>query len=328
MNTNILVTQVKRELWENKVSFINAPVIISLLVIALSLFISIFLTNYTHSNARDFTYTFSIGSSDDNQPQTPVSPEIVDQSKNEPEKFNLLSSIEKDPTAFNGFILGVMYANCALLCVVFSVVLGVYSLRCLFDDRKNKDILFWRSMPVSETANVLVKLLMVLVIAPVIVLILNAVVTLITFFISLIYFSFQGIAVSYLVSSAVKGGAFYIPFQILYELMFSLLMLMPVIGFSFFASAFAKKTPFFTFASPLILIIVDRILNAAFGISTGIFDLLATYGHAISNTRAAFILQQSFTFESSMIFPLLVCIAIGAVFIAGAIWLRNNRYEI
>ena len=33
MNSKIVVTQVRRELWENKVSFIDTPVIISLLVI-------------------------------------------------------------------------------------------------------------------------------------------------------------------------------------------------------------------------------------------------------------------------------------------------------
>ncbi|RYY76866.1 MAG: hypothetical protein EOO52_05060 [Gammaproteobacteria bacterium] len=328
MNSKMLVTQVKRELWENRVSFINTPVIISLLVITLALSVNILLTNYAHGDAKDFHFSFGSSSSDDSQSQNPAPPDLANPLKTDLKKFNIITSVASDPAAFNGFILGIMYSNCVLLFLVFSVVLGVYALRCLFDDRKNKDILFWRSMPVSETTNVLVKLVMVLVIAPVIILILNVAVTLIAFLISLIFLAFHDIGVGYLVSSVVKGGALYIPFQILFELIFSLLMLMPVIGFAFFASAFAKKTPFFTFASPLILLAVDQILHVAFGIRTGIFDLLAVYGRAISNTRAAFVLQESFTFQSSMILPLVICIGIGAAFIAGAIWLRNNRYEI
>ena len=328
MNSKTLVTQVKREFWENKVSFINMPVILSLLVVVLALGTSIFLANYTNGEVKDFHYSFGYDSTDDKQSQTQILSDVGDQIKNEPKKFNLITSVASDPTAFNGFILGVMYANCALLFFVFSVVLATYSLRCLFDDRKNKDILFWRSMPVSETANVIVKLVMLLVFAPIIVLILNILVTLITFFLSLIFLAFHGVGVGYLVSSVVRGGALYIPFQILYELIFSLLMLMPVIGFAFFASAFAKKTPFFTFVSPLILVFADKIFNTVFGINLGVIDLLIIYGRAIANTRAAFILQESFTFQSSMIFPFIVCIGIGAAFIAGAIWLRNNRYEI
>ena len=88
------------------------------------------------------------------------------------------------------------------------------------------------------------------------------------------------------------------------------------------------KTPFFTFVSPLVLVLADKILNAALGINIGIIDLLAVYGRAIANVRAAFVLQESFTLHLPMILPLIICIGVGALFITGAIWLRNNRYEI
>ena len=327
MNSKVVVTQIKRELWENKVSFVNTPLIISLLVLALALGMTLYMTKFSHGTIADFHYSF-VNSADNTQLQTPPPVEVVDQSKNEPKKFNVITSVASDPTAFNGFILGVMYTNCVLLFLIFSIVLGTYSLRCLFDDRKNRDILFWRSMPVSETTNVLVKLTMLLLVVPIIILILNFIVTVITFFAGLIFLGFSGIGLSYLLSSAVKGGSFYIPFQIFYELIFSLLMLMPVIGFAFFASAFARKTPFFTFASPLVLVLADKIFNAVFGINIGVIDMFAVYGRAINNTKAAFILQQSFVFHSSMILPLVVCIGIGALFIGCAIWMRNNRYEI
>ena len=80
MNAKILLTQVKRELWENKVSFVNTPLIITLLVIVFSLGISILMTNYAHTNAKEFTYTFSFGS-DDKQSQTLTVPDVADPSK-------------------------------------------------------------------------------------------------------------------------------------------------------------------------------------------------------------------------------------------------------
>ena len=103
---------------------------------------------------------------------------------------------------------------------------------------------------------------------------------------------------------------------------------MPIIGFAFLASAFAKKTPFFTFASPAILLLTDKILNSMFGINIGVIDALSIYARALVNVKEAFILQQLFIFNSSMILPLFACLSVGALFIAGAIWLRNNRYEI
>ena len=328
MNSKIVVTQVRRELWENKVSFINVPVIISLLVILFTIIGTFYSNNVVYRYAEAFhgsestsehTASFEAGSSNS---------VVIDQQKSELKKNNLISEIVKDEEAFNGYVLSVMYVNCVLLFLVFSIVLGTYALRCLFDDRKNKDILFWRSMPVSETTNVLVKLGTLILIAPAIILVLNFIVTLAAFLIGLVFCGINGVGPAYLISSAVKGGSFYIPFQIFYELVFSLLMLLPVIGFAFFASALAKKTPFFTFASPLILIVVELILSKAFGITLGIIDLFTAYGSAISQARAAFVLKESFVFQSFMIAPLVICVSIGAAFIAGAIWLRNNRYEI
>jgi ABC-2 type transport system permease protein len=328
MNSKTLVTQVKRELWENKVSFINTPIIISLLVILLTVVGTFYSNKMIYRYSETFQGAESTAEGNASSEVASSNSRVIGQSKSEPEKNSLINEIAKDKEAFNGYVLSVMYANCILLFLVFSIVLGTYALRCLFDDRKNKDILFWRSMPVSETTNVFVKLSMLLLVAPAIILVLNFIVTLTALLIGLVFFGANGVELGYLISSAIKGGAFYIPFQIFYELVFSLLMLLPIIGFAFFASAFAKKTPFFTFASPLVLIIAELILSKVFGISFGVVDLLSAYGGVISQARSAFVLQESFAFQPSMIFPLVVCIGVGATFIAGAIWLRNNRYEI
>jgi ABC-2 type transport system permease protein len=329
---NLYVTQVKRELWENKVSFIYTPVLISILILAMAICAALYSKGVVDGSGVHFNFTsgnvpLEAGVTTSNGAPTIGAHQSGDNKKVD-EHFDIKSSIMKDSSSFNGMVMGVMYANCAMLYLVFSIVMSAYSLRCLFDDRKNKDILFWRSMPVSETTNVLIKVGMVLLIGPLIMLALNLIVTLMAFSFGLLFLGSQGIKFSYLISSVFSGGAFFIPIQIFYELVFSLLMSLPIIGFAFLASAFAKKTPFFIFASPAILALADKILNSVFDINIGVIDILAVYGHVLANVSSAFILQQSFVFNSTMILPFIVCVAMGSLLIAVSIWLRNNRYEI
>ncbi|GGY77287.1 hypothetical protein GCM10011613_22290 [Cellvibrio zantedeschiae] len=329
-------TQIKRELWENKVSFVYTPAIVSLLIVLLVACAAFYSGGKIDNNGVGFHYSSS-NSSDDFGIHVPNQDTAVikssdnqgaDDLKKEHQQHVSMAAIMKDTSVFNGMVTGIMYSNCAMLYLVFAVVLAAYALRCLFDDRKNKDILFWRSMPVSETTNVLAKLIMIFLIAPVTMLALNYIVTVIVFICGVIYLGLHGVAMGGLVSSVIEGGAYYIPLQIFYELIFSLLMLLPVIGFALFSSAFAKKTPIFIFVSPLLLCLADKIMNSLFGINLGVVKLFLEYGQAIALTRDAFLLQHSFTFTQAMILPLFICVTIGALFIAGAIWLRNNRYEI
>jgi ABC-2 type transport system permease protein len=331
MKKQVIVTQIKRELWENKVSFIYTPTIITVLILIMAICAAIYSAGSINGGGIHFNFSENgvpaqTGVTFSNEPpSTGIHPVEPNQHVG---NFNIVTSVAKDPDAFNGMVVGVMYANCAMLYLIFSMVLGAYALRCLFDDRKNKDILFWRSMPVSETTNVLVKLGMLLLVAPFIMLVLNLLTALLALLAGLILLVIKGLGFGHLMASVLKGGALIIPFQIFYELVFSLLMSMPIIGFAFFASAFAKKTPFFTFASPAILLLADKILNSMFGINIGVIDALSIYARALVNVKEAFVLQQLFIFNSSMILPLFACLAVGALFIAGAIWLRNNRYEI
>lgn len=331
MKKQVIVTQVKRELWENKVSFIYTPAIITLLVLVMTICAALYSSGAIDGGGIHFRFNDSNVPPEAGLKLSTVSPSVgvqLEDPKKHIESFNVVSSVLKDPDAFNAMIVGVMYANCAMLYLIFSMVLGAYALRCLFDDRKNKDILFWRSMPVGEVTNVFVKLGMLLLGIPLIMLVLNLVTTLLTFLAGLIVFAFKGVGVGYLMSSVLKGGALFIPFQIFYELVFSLLMFMPIIGFAFLASAYAKKTPFFIFASPAILLLADKIINSMIGINIGAIDVLLVYGRTLANVKDALLLQHVFVFNSSMLLPFVACVSVGGLFVTGAIWLRNNRYEI
>src|SRR6202035_1214528 len=56
------------------------------------------------------------------------------------------------------------------IAVTFFVVMSIYStwylLDCLYADRKDRSILFWKSMPISDTATVVCKLTTALIVIP------------------------------------------------------------------------------------------------------------------------------------------------------------------
>jgi ABC-2 type transport system permease protein len=326
MNTKKIITQFKRELWENKSGFIFTPLIITglYLLIAIGLFIYLGVTN-NFSMASEQSMSSQCSGDFFCYQNHGDDTDTADKQKS----VSLLANIVKDPTTFNGMILQVMYANCALLTVIFFFVLATYVLRCLFEDRKNREILFWRSMPVSEATNVLVKVAMILLAAPLILLLINELVTFIFFIVGIIIFSFHGVSISYLIASVINGSAFFIPLQIFYENIFGLFMLMPIIGYLLFASAFAKKSPFLTSVLiPVVLIVMDVMLNKVVGISLGIIDVLGLYTSAIAKVKSAYLLQNSLLLDGSILLPFIASLFIGALFVSGAIWLRNNRYEI
>lgn len=321
MNVNVIITQLRRELWENKGSFIYTPLVLTglYLLVVVSVFIYSGVTNnmeFIHGKNSNFRCEGFVCNN-----------EIQNGSSAEP--FNMLASVLKDPASFNGIILEAMYPNCALLTVIFFFVLATYTLRCLYEDRKNREILFWRSMPVSETTNVLVKLAMLLLVPPLVLLVINELVSLVFIFTGIIVFTYHGVSLSYLLASIFNGNVFFIPLQIFYENIFGLLMLMPVIGYFLFSSALAKKSPFLTsIIIPVVLLVADIMLNKIVGINLGITDAFGLYASAIAKVKSAYLLKNSLLIDGSILLPFVVSVLIGAVLVSGAIWLRNNRYEI
>lgn len=326
---NLFKTQIKRELWENRVSFLYTPFFVTLLILAFVACAALYTKGAINGDGVHFNMT-SNGMLIEKGVKVDEGKgvQLPDKESVNHQEVDLIAAAAKDSGIFHAFITGIMYSNCVMLYLVFSIVLSAYALRCLFDDRKNKDILFWRSMPVSETANVVTKLIMIYLVGPSVILMLNLLVVLVALIIGISYFTYHGFGVGQLLMSLINGGMYYIPLQIFYELIFSLLMLSPVIGFALFSSAYARKTPFFIFVTPFLLLGADRVLNSVFGFNVGLSALFKAYGSALVLTRDAFMLQHPLHFTQAMIVPLIACVLVGAVFTAGAIWLRNNRYEI
>lgn len=70
------------------------------------------------------------------------------------------------PSALTGVWKQVWFGLVHLFYVVMALVLFFYALGALYDDRRDRSVLFWRSLPVAERDHVLAKVVIVLALAP------------------------------------------------------------------------------------------------------------------------------------------------------------------
>jgi ABC-2 type transport system permease protein len=215
-----------------------------------------------------------------------------------------------------GFVGVAMYVLSVTLVIVMLIVSLNYAHRTLFDDRKNREILFWRSMPVSETQNVATKLFMIYGLAPLVTLTMIFLGSFICWLTAMTQVSDDGVAAL---------GIFLQPFKIYKNTLLLLLALLPLVTWSLLASAYAKKSPFMlsTFL-PLGLMFADKLINGALGINLYIRTVINAYADYLAHFFRA--LQNGVSYlHFSTLLPVIV---VSAIFVITAIWLRNNRCEI
>ena len=146
-----------------------------------------------------------------------------------------------------------------LIMTAFFVVMAIYStwylLDCLYADRKDRSILFWKSMPVSDTATVVSKLGMALIVIP------------------LVYFAFADLTtllMAFIISvrSGVSAGSALWRPQVwgeiqalwLYLMVTTAIWYLPVAGWLLIVSAWAKRAVMlWSILPPLALVLTERV---------------------------------------------------------------------
>src|SRR5262249_36641340 len=133
--SRILLTLVRRELWEHRTLW-AVPLGLSVLI-----FLSALLTHFT-VDGRSMRF----------EPFPWSSPAAVELTDNRSVGVAMLTLWE--------------WAMSIPLFVAVTIVVYFYLLQCLFDERKDRSILFWKSLPVSDGTTVASKLLVALVVVP------------------------------------------------------------------------------------------------------------------------------------------------------------------
>ncbi len=126
--------------------------------------------------------------------------------------------------------------------IVLAFVMFFYCLGALYDERKDRSVLFWKSLPLSDTSTVLSKVVSAVVVAP----LLATVASILTMFgflmlISLVVLFYGGNPVSLLWGPASPA---LISLQYIAAIPLYALWAMPTIGWLLLCSAWARSKPF------------------------------------------------------------------------------------
>jgi ABC-2 type transport system permease protein len=235
---NRYVTLLKREYWEHRGGFLWAPACTAIALLAISL-IGMGVATW-HAN-RTFDGEIRIG--------VPL--------------MKLLSEVPPDEMAKLG--MGYEAALSSYWMIVQAVlffVLFFYLLGALYDDRRDRSILFWKSLPVSDTETVLSKVVVAALGAPLLAWGVTVVLHLGFLGILGLFVTLHGLSAMDLVFGPAEPLA--LALKLLATVPVNALWAMPAIGWLLLVSAFARSKPFLWAVA----------LPVALGIAINTFDLL------------------------------------------------------
>lgn len=156
-------------------------------------------------------------------------------------------------------ISGIMIGLSTTFVFAMSIMMIFYALDSLYSERKDRSILFWRSIPVTDAETVLSKLLTTMVVIPVIVFALIAATHIAVLIIDSVWVAMRGGNAWHLIWSAVPLVDNWSATLIF--LLALPLWLSPYIGWFLFVSAFTKRSPFLVAFLPLaVLPLLEKML--------------------------------------------------------------------
>lgn len=223
-----LLILLRREFWEHRGSFVWAPVVAAaaFLVLMAVLLIAAHVSDDLNVSA---TYTVTV---------TDTLPDGALVRRHETvthgEEFSMIASGE-------WLYLGIM-ALFALVGAIVAIVVSFYALGAVHDERRDRSILFWRSLPVSDTESMTAKALSAAVVAPGI----GLVVTLLAAVVFLGMLSATVLLATEFSLGKVWAGA-DLPqafLALLATLPVWLIMALPTIGWLLLCSAWVRSKPF------------------------------------------------------------------------------------
>ena len=234
---NTMKWLVKREFWEHTGGFFWAPAIVgglwTLLICG-----TLLVTMATHSQ-----HGLMIDGESVNHLTHTMTPD---------EKAQLVEGVA------NGYM-----GMAAPLYIVLSFVVFFFGLGSLFDDRKDRSVLFWKSLPISDNETVLSKLAMALVVGPVITIALGTAVSLLCLFVLTLAAAAMGVNLFGILG---HSQLYLSPFEVLGMLPIYMLWALPTIGWLMMVSAWARTKPFlWAVGVPVLSGILLLWFNAIFG---------------------------------------------------------------
>lgn len=147
--------------------------------------------------------------------------------------------------ALLGTLLG--YTSVFLIAMWFLTIF--YCLDALYAERKDKSILFWRSLPITDAETVISKLLTAMVLIPLVTFVAVAVSHLVNLILISLWINFEGGSPGHLIWGSVPLFDTWLALLIVF--MAIPLWLSPLLGWFLFVSAWTKRSPLLTAFLPI-----------------------------------------------------------------------------
>ena len=199
-----------------------------------------------------------------------------------------------------------------------------YLLGTLYDDRKDRSILFWRSMPVAAWEEVLTKLGTALFIVPWIFIALSMIAQIVMVLLMMLGMWKMGKEPFELVLGNIEFGTLF--FNQVSGWILTALWIAPVYAWLMLASAFAKRSPFMLFVAPLIaLVLIEELFLGTAYIRTAVANHVP---HISDSGSAVGFYIHAPNWGSADYLSLLLGLVFTAAAVWLTIWLRKYRWDI
>jgi ABC-2 type transport system permease protein len=207
--------------------------------------------------------------------------------------------------------------------LVAGVVAFFYLSDCLYAERKDRSILFWKSLPVSDSTTVLSKVLVALLILPAGVYLLSAATSVIV--LGILFVRFHGYPIMQLLHWDV-GSWLRLNGVLILDLIVLGLWYAPLVGYQLLTSAWAKSSVFiWTVLPPLLLIVGERLAFGTWHIGEIIGTRLAGLSLTGEGRSMGDLVDNLNMLPHLMRLDLWIGVALAAAFVFGAIRIRRYR---
>lgn len=301
---------VRREFWEHKSTFFWLPLVTTAVVISILLLLLVGM----QSDAVDVSMDYE---SDQEQHQ------FVVRDSSLMDLFGYqLKKLEAAPERVIEDRLDQIYSGVSIIWfAILWVVIFFYLIGALYDDRKDRSVLFWKSMPVSDTLTVGSKLFAGLVLAPAIYLGFTMIAHLAIASIASIAALGQDVAIWDTLWAPANLVGRWFAFVGLYG--FTLLWCLPFFAWLLLVSSWAKSAPLaWAVGIPIVLMLVEGALIDS--------NILATFirQHIFSFEFWQHGRHLMYGFELPEALEMFASLVVGMAFIAAAIWFRGKADEL
>lgn len=235
-------------------------------------------------------------------------------------------------------------------CIALFFVLFFYLLGALYDDRRDRSVLFWKSLPVSDTATVLSKVVSAMLVAPLIALLVSTIAFALFLVVIGTWAALHGINPLPLLAASRPFSLFG---RMLLTIPADAAWALPTIGWLLFWSAFVRSKPFLWAVILPVLIFVantwigalglpnidrsvllnDVLARLLFGIvpgswlGDGTFSWLGRNAAMLQSGSVLDNLAPATVYAKFATAPMWIGILAGAAMIGAAIWMRGRRIE-